>query len=80
MDEQNLITEVRSAKMWLDAQSSSFQEVGVRLRAIEDAYRRRIGEYAGIPVQRTESVQAAIDGAQIEPGGDLLRETRSARR
>ena len=43
MNEQNMITDVRGAKIWFDAQVPTLDELGLRLRAVEQAYRARTG-------------------------------------
>ena len=77
MLEKNVIGDVRIAKAWVDSTSSSLEELGARLRAIEVAFRERSGEFAGVPVEHLASVQATIDGADREPGQELLEETRA---
>jgi hypothetical protein len=79
MAEPDVIDDVRKAKSWLDAQSTTFDEMILRLRAIEMAYQNRQGEYAAIPKERTASVRAAIDSAENEPGKGFLHDSRSAR-
>jgi hypothetical protein len=78
MSEQNLITDVRTAKIWLDAQASTLDELGMRLQAVEDAYRARTGEFASVPTVRPAAIQALIDSASDEPGRDLLEDLRPA--
>jgi hypothetical protein len=78
MSEQNVIADVRSAKVWVDAQAQTLMELGERLRVVEQAYRARSGEFASIPTTRPESVQLAIDTAADEPGRDLLSDLRPA--
>ena len=58
MSEQNVISDVRAAKIWVDAQATSLTELGVHLRSIEQAYRTRTGEFASVPTERPQAVQA----------------------
>lgn len=74
---ETTITDVRAAKAWVDAQSSSFEELGRRLADIERAYQARTGEFAGVPSQRSNAAAQAIAQAADEPGRELLRETHS---
>jgi hypothetical protein len=78
MSEQNMIGDVRSAKAWVDAQSSNLNELGEQLRVIEQAYRMRTGSYASVPVKRPESVQRLIDSAADEPGREFFDDLRPA--
>jgi hypothetical protein len=79
MAEQNFIPELRAAKAWVDAQSATLRELGLRLAAVEDAYRTRTGEFADLPRQRPEAVRKAIEAADDEPGRGLLDDLRSSR-
>jgi hypothetical protein len=79
MPEQNFILEVRAAKAWLDEQSPTFRELGLRLAAVEQAYRSRTAEFSRLPKERPESVLKAIDAAQDEPGRGLLDDVRPSR-
>jgi hypothetical protein len=78
MSEQNMITDVRGAKIWFDAQVPTLDELGMRLRAVEQAYRARTGEFASVPTVRPPAIQALIDRAADEPGRDLLEDLRPA--
>jgi hypothetical protein len=78
MSDQNVISDVRTAKIWVDAQAKSLTELGEHLRSIEQAYQTRTGEFASVPIKRPQAVQAAIDAAVDEPGQDLLNDLRSA--
>lgn len=80
MTESNLIDDVRAAKESVDVQSANFQELGARLRAIEQAYRARTGNFSSLPNDRPEWVQKAIETAHDEPGRELLNDARSARK
>jgi hypothetical protein len=73
MDEQNMIGDVRNAKSWLNSQSTTFREMGERLRAVEAAYRNREGEYSSVPREWPESAQTVINSAASEPGRGILR-------
>ena len=79
MLEQNVVGEVRVAKTWVDAQAASFAEFGAHLRAIEQAFAARTGQYSGVPRSRPQSVQTEIEKAQDEPGQGLLNESRKPR-
>ncbi len=78
-EEQNVIADVRAAKTWVDCRFATLEELGAHLRAVEQAYRERSGEFAGIPKERSAEVQAAIDAADREPGRGMLEETRQGR-
>ena len=75
-DEDNVIADVRVAKTWVDSQFSDFNALGEHLRAVEQAYRNRSGEYASLPLERPESVRAAIENAVDEPGSEFLNDVR----
>ena len=79
MNESTLITDVRTAKEWVDRQCPQWNDLADRLRAIEKAYATRAGEYSAIPAAWPESVRAAIAQAADDPGQSLLSETRPAR-
>ena len=79
MADNNVISEVRAAKSWLDAQCATFAELAERLRVIEQSYQERSGEFAAVPQQRPAAVQSAIDAADREPGRGLLQDIRSSR-
>mgnify|MGYP001403145441 CR=1 FL=1 len=79
MADQSVIVDVRSAKVWVDRQATTFQELGERLLAVEQAYRTRTGDYASVPERRPEAVRQAIEAAADEPGAAILRDIRSAR-
>jgi len=74
-EEQNVIADVRAAKTWVDCRFATLEELGAHLRAVEQAYRERSGEFAGIPKERSAEVQAA----DREPGRGMLEETRQGR-
>ena len=76
MVKQNMIDDVRTAKIWVDSQSETMKELGQRLREIEQAYESRKDEFASLPDDRPESVRQAIEAAVIEPGRDLLNDSR----
>jgi hypothetical protein len=77
MSDRNVISDIRTAKTWVDAQARSLTELGEHLRSIEQAYQTRTGEFASVPMKRPQAVQAAIDAAVDEPGQDLLNDLRS---
>lgn len=79
MTEGSFILEVRAGKAWVDSQSATLRELGLRLAAVEEAYRSRTAEYSDLPRQRPESVRKAIETATDEPGRGLLNDVRPSR-
>ena len=77
MAEDNVISEVRTAKAWVDGQCATLHELGLRLAAIEQAYRARTAEFSDLPRERPESVSKAVRAADDEPGRGLLSDVRS---
>jgi len=69
------IDDVRAAKVWLDAQSSSMQEHARLLAAIESQFIAREGDFSGLPRSRPPEVEKVIQSAEDSPGAALLRET-----
>lgn len=80
MDDQTMIDDVRAAKKWVDSQAATMQELGIRLRATEQAYLSRTGEFASLPTEPPESVRREIEVAADEPGAALIKDSRSLRR
>ena len=79
MSEQNMLADLRTAKVWVDAQFATFADISARLRETETQYNARSGQYASIPKERARSVQSQIDDATKEPGSELLGDTRPGR-
>jgi len=77
MNEPSVIDDVRAAKAWVDMQSADLQEVGDRLRTLEQSYQSRSGVFASVPRQQPEWVRCAIQSAQLEPGAEFLKDARS---
>jgi len=79
MAEPNVIDDVRAAKLAVDAECSSFEELGIRLRTIEVEYRERRGEFASVPREWPEWVRAAVEAAEDDPAGEFIDEIRGMR-
>jgi hypothetical protein len=79
MAEENLILEVRAAKAWVDGQAPTLRELGLRLAAVEQAYRARTAEFSDLPRERPEWVGKMIAAADEEPGRSLLNDVRRPR-
>jgi hypothetical protein len=80
MAEENLIDDVRAAKAQLHAEYPTWETLREHLRSVEEAWRNRTGEFAGVPRAWPESVLKAIESAPDEPGREFLEESRSTRR
>ena len=76
MSEPNMISDVPAAKAWMDAQASTLEGVVRWLHNIEREFHERLGEFAKVPTERPETVRRAIEAATIEPGRELLGDTR----
>lgn len=76
MIEQNMIDDVRTAKIWVDSRLETMEELGQRLREIERAYLNRTDQFTALPNERPESVRQAIELAVVEPGRELLNDSR----
>jgi hypothetical protein len=79
MTEPTVLDDVRAAKVQVDAECASFEELGDRLRVIEAEYRERRGAFASVPREWPEWVRQAIDAAEDQPGRALLDEIRRGR-
>jgi hypothetical protein len=79
MSDQNVIGDVRNAKVSVDRQFKTIKELGVHLRAIEQAYQARGGEYGSVPSQKPDWVRKLIEAAADEPGQGFLNDVRPAR-
>ena len=79
MSEPNMISDVRAAKAWVDAQAGTLEEMVRWLQAVERDFERRSGVFATVPDERPESVRQAIEAAPVDPGRELLGDARPGR-